>query len=244
MLDLKVIFMPHPPVIIPEIGGGKENLAKDTIKSMDQLGQLVGEMKPETIIFVTPHGNSFNNGTCILNKETISGDFSVYGYPEVGFEKKMDQSLSIEISNVFEREDYISVLLDDELAEKYGVEATLDNGVMVPMYFIDKYHANYDMVHITPGGTSLQENYCLGQRIQEAIKGQNKSILLVCSGDLSHALKDEGPYDFHPSGAVFDEIVKNAITDKDPLSLLTLNEEFIKEAGQCGLRSFLIGFGF
>jgi len=236
--------MPHPPVIIPEIGGGKETHARDTIKGMDQLGQLVSEIKPETIIFISPHGNSFNNGTCILNKETIRGDFSVYGYPDVEFEKKINQSLAMKISDSFDGQDFVSVLMDDELAEQYGVEVTLDNGVMVPMYFIDQYHANYDMVHITPGGTSLQENYCLGQRIQEVIKEQNKSVLLVCSGDLSHALKDEGPYDFHPSGAVFDQIVKDAITDKDPLSLLTLDDEFVKEAGQCGLRSFLIGFGF
>ncbi|MPW24549.1 AmmeMemoRadiSam system protein A [Alkalibaculum sp. M08DMB] len=244
MLNFNVVFMPHPPVIIPEIGDGKESSCKDTILGMDRLGQLVGKLKPQTIIFVTPHGNSFNNGTCILNKQNINGDFSAYGSPQVVFKKQTNVKLANDIFNMFEKSDFVSILLDEELAKNYCVDITLDNGVMVPMYFIDKYHSNYDIVHITPGFTSLKENYCLGQKIQEVIKERNESVLIVCSGDLSHALKNEGPYDFHPSGPAFDLMVKKAIIDKNPLSLITLDKKFLEEAGQCGIRSFLMGFGF
>ena len=67
---------------------------------------------------------------------------------------------------------------------------------------------------------------------------------MVCSGDLSHALKEQGPYRYHPSGPLFDQKVHQAIEQKDALSLITMNEDFVEEAAQCGLRSFLFGFGF
>lgn len=244
MSDLKVVFMPHPPIIIPEIGGGKEIKAQRTIDGMEELGQLVGDIKPNTIIFITPHGNSFSNGTCILKEDMINGDFATFGFPKINFKKKVNQSLSQTIFDKFEENDLVSVLMDYKLAKSYGVEATLDNGVMVPMYFIDKYYQDYDIVHITPGFTTLEENYYLGKNLKEVVNQDSNSILLVCSGDLSHALKDEGPYDFHPSGPIFDEKIKNAIINKDPLSLIFMEDKFVEESAQCGLRSFLIGFGF
>lgn len=244
MADLSVFFMPHPPIIIPEIGGGQENMAIKTIQGMRELGQFAGKIKPKTIIYVTPHGNSFSNGTCILDENVLDGNFCDYGYPDIRFSKKVNRFLSTEIFNAFERADYIAVLMDKKLGREYGVKVCLDNGIMVPMHYIDQYYNDYEMVHITPGFTSLRENYYLGQLIQSVIKEVDESVLLVCSGDLSHALMDEGPYDYHPSGDIFDKKIQQAIIDCDPLSLITMDNNIIEEAGQCGLRSFLIGFGY
>ncbi len=244
MTKLEVFFMPHPPIIIPEIGmeNGKE--AENTIRAMEELGERVGELKPETIIFITPHGNSFHNGTCILDVPNLSGDFSAFGFPDIGFQKRVNQELSRELFHAFEREGYNTIHLDEKLSKRYRVPLELDNGVMVPMYFIDRHHRDYDMVHITPGGTPLKENFLLGKVIQKMILSKEQRVLMVCSGDLSHALKEQGPYRYHPSGPLFDQKVHQAIEQKDALSLITMNEDFVEEAAQCGLRSFLFGFGF
>lgn len=244
MSNLKVVFMPHPPIIIPLIGRGKEVEAQKTIDGMEEMGLLIKDSQPDTIIYITPHGNSFSNGTCILDEPILKGDFSAFGFPEIKFEKAVNQSLSNEIFLKFEERDFVSVLMDKSLGKRYGGDVSLDNGAMVPMYFIDKHYKDYDMVHITPGHTSLEENYLLGQLLREVAKERRESILLVCSGDLSHALKSEGPYDYHPSGPIFDKLIGEAISNKDPLSLLTMEDKFVEEAGQCGLRSFLMGFGF
>jgi MEMO1 family protein len=244
MSNLSVVFTPHPPIVIPEIGRGEEVKAKDTIEGMHKLGEFVQEMKPEVIIFITPHGNSFSNGTCILDKDIISGNFSNFGYPDIEFKKRSNRELSKKIYNKFEEEDYVSILMDDSLAKDYKTKVELDHGAMVPMYFIDLYYKEYEIVHITPGNTPLIENYYLGDYIQKAIEGEEKSVLLVCSGDLSHALKEEGPYKFHPKGEIFDEKVRNAILDKDPLSLISMENKLVQQAAQCGLRSFIMGFGF
>lgn len=241
---LSVVFMPHPPIIVPEVGLGQEISSQKTIKAMHEMAKMIATLQPSTIIFTTPHGNSFHNGTCILDKEILRGDFSNYGASEVKFEKKVNRELSKQINCEFDRNGYVSILMNDSEAKRYGAKAELENGAMVAMYFIDQYYRDYNIVHITPGFTDLKENYALGALMRNVTKKQDKSVLLICSGDLSHALKSSGPYKYHPSGPVFDKLVKDAIETKDPLSLISLDENFIEEAAQCGLRSFLIGFVF
>ncbi|PKM51817.1 MAG: AMMECR1 domain-containing protein [Firmicutes bacterium HGW-Firmicutes-7] len=238
-----VFFMPHPPILINEIGNGREKEARDTLAGMRYLAKDIQTNKPDTIIFISPHGNSFSNGTCILYGHELYGDFSSFGNNEIKFVKNINKELTMDIFNRLEEADVTTVLMDQKTAEQYGVRVQLDHGVMVPMYFIDEAFKQYSIVHITPGFTDLEENYKIGKLIQEAISNSEEKVIVVCSGDLSHALSDEGPYTFHPEGPIFDEAVKKSIENGDPLKLLSLSNHIIEEAGQCGLRSFLMGFG-
>lgn len=240
--------MPHPPIIIKEIGNNDARKARCTIEGMTLLAKKVAKLKPETIIYISPHGNSFSNGTCLLGDPQLSGNFRQFGHEEIGFSKKVNLELTHKIYNCFEQHDFISIMLDTKLAASYNIKTSLDHGVMVPMYFIDKYYSDYNIVHITPGQTPLEENYYLGKLLKDMVdeySNQNSSkVLIVASGDLSHTLKEEGPYEYHASGSRFDAIVKAAIVNQKPVDLVKLNRKFIDEAGQCGLRSYLIGFGY
>lgn len=243
MKNHQVFFMPHPPIIIESIGLGKERAAKDTITGMHILAEQIQAQKPKTIIFVSPHGNSFSNGLCILFEEVLSGHLGSFGQPEISFNKEVDIELSQAINERLEEVDINSVLMDKTIGKQYGVKVNLDHGVIVPMSFIDQRYMDYKVVHLTPGSTSLEEQYRIGKVLGELIHSTNKKILIVCSGDLSHALSDQGPYNYNPQGPIFDETVKNSIENGDPLSLISLNNTDIEAASQCGLRSFLIGFG-
>lgn len=67
-------------------------------------------------------------------------------------------------------------------------------------------------------------------------------IALIASGDLSHCLKKDGPYGFHPQGPKFDEALIDYLKKKDVDGILKLDEDY-PEAGECGLRSicFILG---
>lgn len=240
--------MPHPPILIPSIGKEECSKALCTIEGMHILARKVAQLKPETIIFITPHGNSFSNGTCILDSQELEGNFGDFSHPELRFKKKVNRSLSKQIYEQFEEQGKICVLLDEGLAKSYHVLPKLDHGVMVPMYFIDQEYKDYQMVHITPGQTPLEENYLLGKAIKKVMELQEQNhpskVLLLCSGDLSHALSDDGPYVYHESGPYFDEKIKEIIEKNDPLEFFRLNKKRIQEASQCGLRSFVMGFGY
>jgi len=68
-------------------------------------------------------------------------------------------------------------------------------------------------------------------------------VAIVASGDLSHCLKSEGPYEFAAEGPVFDEQVTAAMASGDFMRFLTFKEAFCQKAGECGLRSFIVMAG-
>lgn len=245
---INVFFMPHPPIIIDEIGKEDSKIASCTIEGMTILAKKVAKLQPETIIFISPHGNSFSNGTCLLGDAKLSGDFGQFGHSELKFTKEININLTNKIYDCFELHSFTSVLMDSKLAKTYNISTSLDHGVMVPMYFIDKYYSDYDIVHITPGQTPFEENYYLGKLMKDMIddytEGDPSKVLVIASGDLSHALKSDGPYNYNKSGPKFDEEIKRVIIEKAPVDLMKMERKFVDEAAQCGLRSYIMGFGY
>jgi len=71
---------------------------------------------------------------------------------------------------------------------------------------------------------------------------KNKKYALIASGDLSHCLKEEGPYGFHPDGPKFDKDLIDSLKKKDIERILKLDEIY-PEAAECGLRSFCFILG-
>ncbi len=43
-------LLPHPPIIIPEVGCGEEEKIWDTSKSFYEIGKEIAEKAPDTII--------------------------------------------------------------------------------------------------------------------------------------------------------------------------------------------------
>ena len=82
-----------------------------------------------------------------------------------------------------------------------------------------------------------------GKKVYKSkIKNQKSKIAIIASGDLSHCLKEDGPYGFQEDGPKFDEKLIESLKKKDINTILKLDEMF-PEAGECGLRSicFLLG---
>jgi len=72
--------------------------------------------------------------------------------------------------------------------------------------------------------------------------GINRRLAVIGSGDLSHCLRLDGPYGFHPDGPKFDETLIEFLKEKNLEGILKLNENF-SEAAECGLRSFAFILG-
>lgn len=65
----------------------------------------------------------------------------------------------------------------------------------------------------------------------------------IASGDLSHKLRDDGPYGFAPEGPEFDRQITEAMAEGDFLQFLTMDPALCDRAAECGLRSFQIMAG-
>jgi len=116
-----------------------------------------------------------------------------------------------------------------------------DWGFEVPLHFLVKNHS----FEIKPILTDLESPKVHFERGKEFIRSLPRATrgAWIASGDMSHRLKEDGPYGFHPSGPEFDQEFIRLLKAKDIQGILNLNPELIEGAGECGLRSFCMLLG-
>jgi len=117
-----------------------------------------------------------------------------------------------------------------------------DWGFNVPLFFLAK-NFNGEVKTYLMGLESPKFYFEEGKRIYKSkIQNLKSKIALIASGDMSHCLKEEGPYGFQPDGPKFDKALIEALKKKDIDNILKLDEMY-PEAGECGLRSFCFLLG-
>jgi len=117
-----------------------------------------------------------------------------------------------------------------------------DWGFNVPLFFITPEFKGEIKTYLTDD-KSPEEHFQEGKRIyQSTISKLQSKTALIASGDLSHCLKADGPYGFHPDGPAFDSALIKCLEGKRIKEILALEEKF-PQAAECGLRSisFLLG---
>ena len=82
-----------------------------------------------------------------------------------------------------------------------------------------------------------------GNCLRRVIDESQRNVAVIASGDLSHKLKEDGPYGFHPMGPVFDEQIVDIIKSNDYARLLTMDEQIIEESANCGYPAFVMLHG-
>ncbi|SCY89484.1 AmmeMemoRadiSam system protein A [Alkaliphilus peptidifermentans] len=238
-----IVVTPHPPIIIPEIGGGQEREAEKTIEGLKLIATAIKDKHPEVIICITPHGNGFSDGICVLHEDEVHGSLGAFGRPDIKMSKFIDLDFIEEMIDIFVEEDVPSIFLNESYAKEYNIKVELDHGVIVPLYYIDKEYKEYKIVHITVGDLKLLELYKIGSLIKDAIDRSMKKALILISGDLSHCLSKDGPYEYHPMGKVFDDKLVTLIKNMDIEGILDIPGDVYGPAGECGLKPIAMGLG-
>jgi len=238
------VLTPHPPVIIAEIGRERAKEAEATIKAMQAMAIELNLSLPDTIVFLTPHGNVFADCiTCLIEPQLI-GDLASFGQPDVVTSHPNDLQLLKELGIRAENNGINLVAINRELAARHALNPDIDHGIMVPLYYLEKAGlGDKPIAALSVGDLDNMELYKLGKLIQEAAASLGKRVAVVASGDMSHRLKNEGPYDYHPDGSRFDLMVKDMLSRADVQGILNIPENLRQNAGECGYRSIVIMLG-
>lgn len=233
---LGAFLSPHPPVLLPEVGRGREREIAATGNAMAQAAAEVARWAPEVLIISSPHTILYGDYFHIAPGRGASGSMAAFGAPQVRMETAYDVPLREEIIRC---------------AEAAGLQAgtmgqrdpSLDHGVLIPLYFLRKAGVTCPIVRMGLSGFSALDHYRLGQCVAQAVESLGRRAVFVASGDLSHKLKADGPYGFAPEGPVFDEAVTRAMDTGSFLDFFTLDPSLCERAAECGLRSFQIMAG-
>lgn len=91
-------IVPHPPLIVPEIGKGQEAAIQSTIDAYNEVARHIAELKPDTLVVATPHSVMYADYFHISPGENAKGDLSGFGAPRVKFAVEYDKELAATIS--------------------------------------------------------------------------------------------------------------------------------------------------
>lgn len=236
-MGIAAAFMvPHPPLIVPDVGKGEEKKIMDTIHAYHEIGKRIGELKPDTIVVVSPHQTMYADYFHISPGKGAKGDLGQFRAGNVKMEVSYDTEFVKELCRLAD----IGRIPAGTLGER---EKRLDHGTMVPLYFVGQYWKGYHLVRIGLSGLPLITHYELGQCIQKASESLGRKTVLIGSGDLSHRLKEYGPYGYREEGPAYDSCIMDIMARGGFGELLEFSEDFCEKAGECGHRSFTIMAG-
>lgn len=231
---IKSYMVPHPPLIIPEVGKGGEDQIKKTTNNYEIVAKEISELKPDTIIISSPHTSMYSDYFHITKGSKVEGDLSNFGAPQISFKELLDEELIDEIESVSKKHKFPA---------GRTTEVELDHGTIIPLYFIRKYYKEGKIVVLGLSGLPLIDNYKMGTIIKEAVNNLNKKVIFIASGDLSHKLQPYGPYGFAPEGPEYDKRIMEVCSTTNFQELLNFDESFLDKAAECGHRSFTIMAG-
>ena len=228
-------IVPHPPLIVPEVGGGKENVVQATIDSYHAVARRIAQIKPRTIFLISPHAASYADYIHISPGDSASGSLGNFGAPEV-YKVKYDAPLVKEIRLLCGAEDFPAGTLGER-------EPSLDHGVLVPLHFINRYFTDYMLVRCAISGLSWREHYRFGRLVRQAAQQLGRDTVIVASGDLSHRTTPDGPYGFSAEGPELDRQLVKIMRSANFGDFFSLDTVLVEKAAECGLKSFIIMAG-
>ena len=229
-------MVPHPPMIVPQVGRGSEKQIRKTTEAYESTAAAIAKIQPETIIITSPHATLYADYFHISPGKQATGDFRSFRAPEVQFRKSYDTELVQSVCSIAKEKDFPAGTLGER-------DRRLDHGTMVPLYFIEQKYRDYMLVRIGLSGLSLPEHYAFGMILQQAVEQTGRRVVLIASGDLSHKLQDYGPYGFAKEGPEYDRRIMDVAGRAAFGEMLEFEESFCDKAAECGHRSFVIMAG-
>jgi aromatic ring-opening dioxygenase LigB subunit len=230
---------PHPPVVVPAVGGSQVEKVRPTLEALQSLAGEAARLAPETIVLISPHAGLDRSHMGVGVSGRYRGDLGLFGAPQAAADLEGDTGLAESV-------------LRDSLAREVpvlprgrqdGVQ-TLDHGALVPLYFLLSQLPELPrLVLLTFSLLGTPEHVQFGHAVGTAIEVSGRRTLFVASGDLSHRLLPGAPAGYNPRGKEFDERVAQAFSQGDAETLTHLPPSLVEAAGECGYRSLLVLIG-
>lgn len=225
---------PHPPIMVPEVGGTSVDKVRGSIDAMAELTRRIIESGAETVVLISPHAPLEPHAFVAYQKPQLYGDFAHFRAPATRVEFPLDTELLQAIKDVAAHEGYQLTTLEDH---------DLDHGTTVPLYFLQLNGWTGRVIGLGYSFLSNEEHLNFGSCIRRAIDHVGRAVAFIASGDLSHRLKPDAPAGYNPAAHAFDEQVVEAVQSNSRELIIDIDPKLRRLAGECGYRSMLVVLG-
>lgn len=223
-------FVPHPPLLIPEVG--KDNIAhlKETQEAYQHLEAELYARKPDVLMVISSHSP---------NQQS----FSINQHPKIkiNFKRFGDLITNLEFSNDLALGYKIKESTETTLPIVLTAEEAVDYGAGVPLFYLAKHLAHTQVCIVHPAkDLDYKDHYSFGELIREELSSYQKRVAVVVAGDLSHRLHQDSPAGYSPRAQEFDQSVIKILNEKNHEALVKFDKFLAEEAKECAVKPLLI----
>ena len=147
MSVIAAFAVPHPPIILPEIGRDEDKKISRTTDAYLAVMRRAAALRPDTIVLMSPHSIMYADYFHISPGSGAQGDFSEFRAPEVQISAEYDAEFAAALTETCEG----CGLPAGTLGER---DPKLDHGTMIPLYFLNKFTKDFKLVRIGLSGLS------------------------------------------------------------------------------------------
>ena len=240
-MAIKAAFaVPHPPLIIPAVGRGQEGCIQATVDAYKQVARQIAQLAPATVIVTSPHAPMYRDAFYVCEGARATGNMGMFGAAQESMTLNYDADLAAALTGIA-REAGLPIAANDP------DDDFLDHATFIPLWFLDRAleelgrtPGSYQLVRIGISGLGFEAHRTMGACLAQAAMSCGRDCVIIASGDLSHVLKEDGPYGFKPQGPEFDAQIEEIFTSGNLEALFGFDQAFCEDAAECGLRSFQI----
>lgn len=226
-------IVPHPPIIIPNIGKENANKLENTIKSYEKIRKELIKNDVDTIFIISPHGSVQSKSFTLNLSPEFYCDFKNFG----DLETKETWIGNIGLAH------RIKEHLETRAPLQMTTEHELDHGSAIPLMLLTKGLNKIKIIPLYYSGLSNEAHFQFGQLLNRELNYNKDRIAVIASGDLSHRITKDAPAGYSPKGKKFDKKLIELLSKNKTDEILKMDHELISDAGECGLKSILILLG-
>jgi len=196
-------LLPHPPVVLPEVGGEQSARCRATTLACERFAQLFVSSRPRRLILTSPHAPRHCEAFGLSSGERLEGDLGEFSAERVRIALPADEELVAALSDAAQREGIP--------CWRFSGQA-LDHGSVVPLSFLTRAGWRGPTTVISlPWYPQASQLAGFGRALAHCLERLDGPSALVASGDMSHRVLPGAPAGFHPRAAAFDERVRASV---------------------------------
>jgi AmmeMemoRadiSam system protein A len=226
---------PHPPIIIPEVGGQHLKDVTATVRGVERMMERLVASRPDVVVLISPHAPLDPQSFSAYSGPRLRGDLWEFGAPQVEFDVPNHVVLLSRVVAVAHARGLSMWLVP--------AGRRLDHGTMVPLYYLLKAGWRSSILVVSVSLRPCEEHVRFGECLAEAATQLGLRLAICASGDMSHRLKPGAPAGYHPDAPRYDETIVEALRAGDFERILHVDPELREKAGEDIWRSLLIAYG-
>ena len=190
--------------------------------------------KPDVIFIISPHASLFEEAFSVNARPELESNFGEFG--------------DFTTKKIWQGSPEIAQQISEKVSSKNNNlrligRKELDHGSSIPLFYLTDHLPNIKILPFGFCSLENKEHLEFGELLKNYILDTNLRIAVIASADLSHGLTTEAPAGLSKTGKEFDEKIVELLETKNTIGIANMEENFVKEASECGYRSILILLG-